>query len=401
MNNSRKYLVALAAVLLMHGCGGDKDTAMVIDLLRDARIKLAPDRRTVVFDVRGELKGTTLALTGEIHSAALKEQLLRYLKEHREYTIIDSLTVLPSPELGDRVYGLATQSVINMRTTPDHGAELGSQALLGTPLKILKQSRGWSYVQTPDEYLGWVDDGLHQMDGEQFRLWMERPKVIVTTEFGFVRSGREAGSQRVSDVVAGNILALRADAGTVYEVAYPDGRTGYLPKDDAEPYGQWLANSTDTPGAIVSTAMRFLGIPYFWGGTSAKALDCSGFTKTVFFLNGVLLPRDASQQAAVGAPVEVGNDFSGIEAGDLLFFGTKATPERRERVTHVGISLGRGRFIHEGGDVRINSLDPGDPDYSESRADSFLRARRIIGVGEEHGVRRLRHIPEYAAHENQ
>ena len=186
-----------------------------------------------------------------------------------------------------------------------------------------------------------------------------------------------------------------------YEVEYPDGRTGYLSREAAEPYARWLASANDTPAKIVATARRFIGVPYFWGGTSAKALDCSGFTKTVYFLNGVLLPRDASQQALVGVPVTVADNFSGFEPGDLLFFGTKATPERREKVTHVGISLGGGKFIHEGGDVRINSLDTNDPEYSEPRHKSFLRAKRIIGAGEEYGIRRLRQLPEYTSHENQ
>jgi cell wall-associated NlpC family hydrolase len=144
-----------------------------------------------------------------------------------------------------------------------------------------------------------------------------------------------------------------------------------------------------------------MGIPYFWGGTSCKALDCSGFTKTVYFLNGVLLPRDASQQALVGRPVDAGKDFSGIEVGDLLFFGTRGTAERKERVTHVGIALGGGKFIHEGGDVRINSLNENDPEYSAPRRETFLGVRRIIGAGDDFGVRRLPSIPYYQGHEHQ
>jgi cell wall-associated NlpC family hydrolase len=124
-------------------------------------------------------------------------------------------------------------------------------------------------------------------------------------------------------------------------------------------------------------------------------MDCSGFTKTVFFLNGVLLPRDASQQALVGEPVQLLEDRTGLKTGDLVFFGRRATAERGERVTHVGIYLDDDKFIHEGGDVRINSFNPKDENYSEFRASTLLSARRVIGVGEERGVRRLASIPYY------
>ncbi|MEK6572027.1 MAG: glycoside hydrolase, partial [Bacteroidota bacterium] len=70
-----------------------------------------------------------------------------------------------------------------------------------------------------------------------------------------------------------------------------------------------------------------------------------------------------------------------------------------ERVTHCAISLGGKRFIHESGDVRINSLDPADPDYSEFRSETFVRAKRVIGVGENAGVRRLSQIPYYRGYE--
>ena len=75
-------------------------------------------------------------------------------------------------------------------------------------------------------------------------------------------------------------------------------------------------------------------------------------------------------------------------------------PERKERVTHVGISLGGKRFIHASTDVRINSLAPADTDYSQHREQMFLRAKRIIGAGPSTGVRHLKDLPYYGeAHE--
>jgi hypothetical protein len=236
------------------------------------------------------------------------------------------------------------------------------------------------------------------MTQREFGAWEVLPKVIVLTEYTFIRSEPRDDAQPVSDVVVGNILALKGEADRHFEVGYPDGRTGWLPQSIAEKYGTWISTVRATPDSVVATARRFYGIPYLWGGTSAKGLDCSGFTKTVYFLHGIMLPRDANQQVLVGDPVTPDSDMANVRAGDLLFFGSRAREGRKERVTHVGISLGGARFIHEGGDVRINSLNPDDPDFSSFRRDSFLHVRRIIGAGESSGVRFLSQIPYYRAH---
>jgi hypothetical protein len=395
MQLTRLFLLAVL-FLCIAGCGGDRDGAVVTELLGRAKSKLAPDRRTVVFDVSGDLRGKTLTLTGEVHSVGLRDQLLRLVSE-AGYEPVDSLIVLPDRALGDRTVGVVSQSVANIRARPGHPAELVTQAIIGTPVRILKEDDGWLYVQTPDEYLGWTDAEIAGMTPDEYAAWVGKEKVIATTEVGFVRSGRGPASRPVSDMVAGSLFALNGEAGGYYEVGYPDGRSGFLRKEHAQPFGAWLARAKDTPETIVSTAFRFYGVPYLWGGTSAKGMDCSGFTKTVFFLNGVLLPRDASQQVLVGSPVSREDNMAAVMPGDLLFFGSRARDDRPERVTHVAISLGGKRFIHTpgGAGVMTNSLDPADADYSKYRERGFLQVRRVIGVGEEAWVRRLASIPSY------
>jgi gamma-D-glutamyl-L-lysine dipeptidyl-peptidase len=392
----RLFAGTLAALLfLLSGATAQtEETKMITDVLKDAKQKLAPDRRIAVFDVQGEPRGDAVVLTGEIQSAEMKRALVALFKEHGVNAIADSLTALPQASLGGKSRGVVSVSVANIRSKPDHSAEMATQALLGTPLKILKKEHGWYYVQTPDEYLGWTDDDIQVMTPADYEAWVARPKIIVTTEVSSVRASKESGSQQIGDIVAGCILALKKDARTHFEVEYPDARTGYVRKKDAAHLDAYLARVKATQKSIVATAKRFIGIPYFWGGTSPKALDCSGFSKTVYSLNGIQLPRDASQQALVGEPLDT-TDGLNFQPGDLLFFGAKATGDRKERVTHVAISVGGKRFLHASGQVRYNSFDSKDPDFSEYRLKAFLRARRIIGAPESSGVRFLTHIPYY------
>ncbi len=82
----------------------------------------------------------------------------------------------------------------------------------------------------------------------------------------------------------------------------------------------------------------------------------------IYKLNGVSLPRDANMQSKVGRPVAIDSSYSQLKPGDLLFFGT-----RPEAVDHVAMYIGRSQFIHSNGQVKVNSLNPKDPDYSAYR----------------------------------
>lgn len=104
--------------------------------------------------------------------------------------------------------------------------------------------------------------------------------------------------------------------------------------------------------ALVKTARDFIGIPYLWGGTSSDTgFDCSGLTMTVYQLNGLNLPRHSATQFEAGNPV----DKDQLQKGDLIFFATKG----KGKVSHVGVYIGDGRFIHapsRGKKICIDSL---------------------------------------------
>lgn len=116
---------------------------------------------------------------------------------------------------------------------------------------------------------------------------------------------------------------------------------------------------------VTHTALRYLGVPYVWGGTSYGGVDCSGFVYAVFEHNGIDLPRTADSQFEMGKPVSTRD----LQPGDLVFFQTYAPG-----ASHVGIYLGGGRFVHASASdgVRIDELSM---DYYAER---YLGARRLI-----------------------
>ena len=103
---------------------------------------------------------------------------------------------------------------------------------------------------------------------------------------------------------------------------------------------------------IVETAERFIGLPYRWGGSSARTgFDCSGLTMAVYHLNGLNLPRSSWAQYRTGDPVR----RRALDKGDLVFFATSGG----KRVSHVGVYAGDQSFIHapgKGKKIRVDSL---------------------------------------------
>jgi hypothetical protein len=104
--------------------------------------------------------------------------------------------------------------------------------------------------------------------------------------------------------------------------------------------------------ALVRTAKDFIGVPYLWGGVSSDdGFDCSGLTMTVYQLNGLNLPRNSKKQFDAGTSINK-ND---LQKGDLVFFSLKGSSS----VSHVGIYIGDGKFIHassHGKKIKVDSF---------------------------------------------
>ncbi|MHB1312948.1 MAG: C40 family peptidase [Gemmatimonadaceae bacterium] len=352
-------------------------------VLTPIRARYAPDRRVAVFDVTCAQQGAQLVVRGDVDQEAAHRDVMAAVNAAKLGSIVDSIRVLPDPALAATPLGIVKVSVGNVRSNPAHSAELATQVMMGMVVKLLKRQGDWYYVQGPDRYLGWLEGAAMQLTPQAGAdAWQHGPKVIMTAYFGVVRTGPDATSLPVSDAVPGVLFRDDGLRGRWRAVSTPDGRKGFIERRLVADYSRWKATRTLTAASVEQTAKRFIGVPYLWGGTSPKGMDCSGFTKTVFRLNGLELNRDANQQAEMGVDVATGDDMRQLAKGDLLFFGQKATADRPERITHVGIYLQDKTIIHTpgGSGVRIDSFDPAAPNYNDGLVKSLVRARRIIGA---------------------
>ena len=370
-------LFSLSTITLLPQENGTMDK--INSIIESVKNKYAPDKRVALFNIEAKESDDLYLITGETNLPEAKMDLIEQLKKEN-LKIKNEIKTLPAKELGEKIYGVINLSVANLRSNPDHPAELSTQAILGTPIKILKKGKGGFYlVQTPDGYISWLDNGgFHAMTKDEINTWLKSDKIIYLEDYGFAFSQPYKKSLRVSDLAIGNLLKLVGEEKDFYKVNFPDGREAFVKRDECKLYNEWYAKVNQTAENILKEAHRFMGVPYLWGGTSSKGMDCSGFTKTVFYLNGIILPRDASQQVHTGELVDTKNGWENLKPGDLLFYGSKATGERKERITHVSIYIGDGDFIHAAGRVQINSFNPDKTYYSDYRKSGFIRAKRII-----------------------
>jgi cell wall-associated NlpC family hydrolase len=366
------------------GDAGAAGIARATNALREVKVKYTTDGHLGIFTVGVLARGSDLVLTGDVDRAEARIEAVRAV-ESTGARVRDKIEVLPSARLGDKTWGISCLSVASGREQPEHKAEMGTQILMGEVVRIWKRSTNaiftWYYSQAEDGYLSWLEKGTFvPCTREDVEAWNRGPLLIVTAFEDCILEQPRADAQPVSDVVPGDLVKKTGEEGDWFKVELPDHRSGFLPKKSAEDYVAWKQSRHPTPENIERTARRLIGRPYLWGGYSPKGLDCSGFTKLVFFLNGIELKRNASHQARQGVEVPLDKDLSQLKKGDLLFFGPRARRRRPERITHAGIYLGDKLFIQSSGRVQISSLDPHSPIRDEFRIRTLLHARRILNA---------------------
>ncbi|NOY76481.1 MAG: C40 family peptidase [Calditrichaeota bacterium] len=372
----RSLVIVLFILEIFGGCSRfstvvPRDITGVVERVQK---RFAPDKRLSVFDIRLEKKGDQLIVTGEVNDSRLWHVLKDSIQAHaKNLDLVFNVVPLPEKALGDSTFAVVDVSTAHLRRQPKHAAELLSQAVLGSVVRLLKKRGGWYFVQMDDRYLGWMSKtSFWRTDSAGVSRWKAGNHVIVKSPWGWIKKRPTRTSTNLSDVVAGCILPLQGKTGPWYKISLPGGKTGFLAASLAEPVGRWL-RERPTPASLAATGKQFLGLPYLWGGTSSKGFDCSGFVQTVFKLNHIRLPRDANQMALEGEKIDPGENFQNLKPGDLLFFGAKP-----DKITHVALSVGKGKFYHADGYVHENSLVQGDSLFNAYRFRTFRMARRIL-----------------------
>jgi len=337
----------------------------------------APDPREGICSVSLAAYGKNkLLLRGETLFPQAKDEMLSLL-QGLGYVCTDSVDVLPAKDLGNKTWGWVTISMASMRKQPAHESELVSQAILGTPVRLLKyDSNGWYCIQTPDRYLGWVDaSSLAEGTEDDLHSWLKSPRVVWMELQGQIYSMPGLRGESIGDLVAGAILKKTSN-GSFTGIQMPDGREGFIPTEKCATIDDWLGSWSASGEQVCATATRFMGLPYLWGGTSSKAIDCSGFVKTVYQHHGILLARDASLQALQGETVNAKSGTNELKPGDLLFFGEDRNG--KTPISHVALYLGNDEYIHAAGRVMVNSLDSTRGHFNRYRYQTLQYAKRML-----------------------
>lgn len=233
--------------------------------------------------------------------------------------------------------GIVTLSVISLRGEPTNTSELEDQLLFGETYMVVDKEGEWMYIcKDFDGYCGWINSKQHTPISEDEYLRVKAMPVSYQSD-NISGLGIIDGDGFIWLSKCCSLRGLR------------DGRLS-LCGVDYEVFGTVYDNQMKVNGnSIVGVAMDFLNVPYLWGGKTIMGIDCSALTQLSCMVNGISLPRNASQQAMVGG--EIINFVDEAIAGDLAFFGNE------DSITHVGIIIGNGEIVHASGRVRIDSID--------------------------------------------
>jgi cell wall-associated NlpC family hydrolase len=259
-----------------------------------------------------------------------------------------------------QVRGVVVAGVANLYSGPSTAVDMVTQAILGTNLSIEASQENWHYVLLPGQDRGWIrarHTRTYAPAEPPYASTGQVAEVKNLMAFLYHEPDGTAHAPALQVTIGARLEMAEAQEDWV-RVILPDGAERWMRRGDVAIAGAGSLRPRQSVEQVIHTAKRFLGLPYLWGGTTPLGIDCSGFVRLVYGLNGVQLLRDSRIQYTQPdlAPVERAE----LQAGDLLFFG-------RERISHVGLYIGAGQFIHATSYqipvVQISRLD--EPHWTE------------------------------------
>ncbi len=281
-----------------------------------------------------------------------------------------------SDSSSDKVVGqkIVTGNGVNFRKGPSTSYSSIGKLNKGTTVDFISESNGWSKIK----YNGTVGYMSSQYLSDKNTTQPSTPdssndKVvgqrIVTGNSVNFRKGPSTSYSSITKLNYGTVVDFISESNGWSKIKH-NGTVGYMSS-------QYLVdkNTSELPSSqkadkVITEAKKHLGKDYVWGAEGPNTFDCSGFTQYVFKKSaGVSIPRVSRDQAKFGQLVSRNN----LQKGDLIFFDTDGSTNNGY-VSHVGIYMGNGEFIHASSSADEVVISKFSGYYSER----FVNARRVL-----------------------
>jgi len=250
-------------------------------------------------------------------------------------------------------FGVCHIAITPMRAEPTSKSEMVSQLLFGEQFQLMEIDADWWFVKTlHDDYMGWVD----------------KKQLLILSEKGFEKLSAIAPvySNDLVQLIYNHELKRYIPIVYGSSIPYLNDKCFYFDDIKYTYEGEVLNVKKPLHNNITDAAQMYLNAPYLWGGRSPFGIDCSGFIQMVFKANGILLKRDAQQQAQYGETI---NFISDVLPGDVVFFDNQEGV-----ITHTGLIIAKNKIMHASGSVRIDLIDHyGIFNYEENKYTHKLR----------------------------
>jgi cell wall-associated NlpC family hydrolase len=261
--------------------------------------------------------------------------------------------------------GTVTADALRLRSEPSTSSDILATATKGNHVVVLEDAGSGWYKVDCDTIVGYMS-GEHLTVASTLDASLGYAYIDTDGSTLNLRADAGTGSSKLASIPGRTVLAIEGIKDGWFKVSY-GGKTGYISGDyvllvqdtdgsraDGEGKAVALSTSNSKGAEIAAYAQNFLGCKYVYGGNGPNSFDCSGFTKYIYKQFGYTLNRTATNQLSNGVSVSM----SELQPGDLVFFKYRTS----KPVSHVGIYIGDGQFIHASTNaykVQIDTLSSG------------------------------------------